>query len=51
MAEVKCAICGEKTQAHYNGVKYCPKCGLWFCYKHAGPGKKQCPKCKFHVLK
>ena len=50
MAEIKCAICGKKTQSHYTGVKYCPKCGMWFCYDHAGPGRKQCPKCKSFSL-
>ncbi len=51
MAKVKCAICGKKTESSYNGVKHCPKCGLWFCYDHAGTGRTQCPKCKSYSLK
>ena len=51
MADVTCAICQKKTDSSYNGVKYCPKCGLWFCYAHSGPGATQCPKCKSYSLK
>jgi Zn finger protein HypA/HybF involved in hydrogenase expression len=51
VAEVTCAICQKKTNPSYNGVKYCPKCELWFCYDHAGPGWTQCPKCKSYSLK
>jgi len=38
MAEVICAICSKKTQSHYNGVKHCPKCNLWFCFDMPGQG-------------
>ena len=51
MAKVICAICDKETDASYNGVKYCPKCRLWFCYNHAGPGRTQCPKCKSYSLR
>jgi len=51
MAKVTCAICQKKTDPSYTGVKYCTKCGLWFCSNHAGAGKKQCPKCKSYTLK
>ena len=51
MAKAKCAICDKETDTSYNGVKYCPKCGLWFCYICAGPGSKQCKKCKSNSLK
>ena len=51
MAKVKCAMCNKETDSGYNGVKNCSKCGLWFCYKHAGPGNTQCPKCKKNSLR
>gem|GEM_PF-1027972 len=51
MAKVKCAICDKETDSGNLGVKYCPKCGLWFWYDHAGPGRTQCPKCKSYSLK
>jgi len=51
MAKVTCAICNQKTDSSYNGVKYCLKCNLWFCKKHAGVSKKQCPKCNSYTLK
>jgi Zn finger protein HypA/HybF involved in hydrogenase expression len=51
MAKVTCAICNKETDSGNNGVKHCPKCGLWFCYNHAGPGRTQCPKCMSYSLK
>ena len=51
MAKVICAICNKETESGYLGVKYCSKCKLWFCNKHGGSGKTQCPKCGAYSLK
>lgn len=49
--KVKCAICGKETDSSHVGVKYCPHCGLWYCYNCAGSGRTQCPKCGKYSLK
>lgn len=51
MASVTCAVCGQKTDSGNVGVKHCPKCNLWYCYKCAGPSREQCPKCRAYSLK
>jgi len=51
MAEVRCSICGKKTDSGYIGVKWCPECQIWLCSRCGGAGRKQCPKCKRQTLK
>jgi ribosomal protein S27E len=42
MATVRCAFCGDERDPSYGYIRWCPKCELWVCYKHA---KTYCPKC------